>query len=446
MLNTALFRGDDMYRTAIEQLLAWKAKEHRKPLIIRGARHVGKTWLMKAFGAAEYESVVYINFDGNERMRRLFEAGPAAERMVAGLELYAGCKIDPANTLLIFDEIQEVPAALAGLKYFNEDAAQYQIVCACSLSGLALHPGTSFPVGKVEFLDLYPLSFSEFLMAMGKGQYAKLLRRGDFDMAAVFKRDYSALLKLYCYIGGMPEVVQAFADNRDFNEVCEIQKRILAGYEQDFSRRAPWETAPRILTLWNSLPAQLAKENKKFIYSLIKEGARAKEYESAILWLADCGLVHKVYRVSSPALPLKAYQDMRAFKLFLPDVGLLTCMLGLRQGVLLDGDKLFTEFNGAIAEQYVLQELKTVKGLNICYWAADRGISKVDFVIDNGMAVIPVEVKARLNPQAKSLKAYREKFSPQLSIRTSMSDYEKGDRLLDLPLWSIGTFLSENRL
>lgn len=435
-----------MYRTAIEQLLAWKAKEHRKPLIIRGARHVGKTWLMKAFGAAEYESVVYINFDGNERMRRLFEAGPAAERMVAGLELYAGHKIDPANTLLIFDEIQEVPAALTGLKYFNEDAAQYQIVCACSLCGSALHPGTSFPVGKVEFLDLYPLSFSEFLMAMGKGQYVELLRRGDFDMAAVFKRDYSDLLKLYCYIGGMPEVVQAFVDNRDFNEVREIQKRILAAYEQDFSGRAPREAAPRILTLWNSLPAQLAKENKKFVYSLIKEGARAKEYESAILWLADCGLVHKVHRVSSPALPLRAYQDMKAFKLFLPDVGLLTCMLGLRQGVLLDGDKLFTEFNGAIAEQYVLQELKTVKGLNICYWAADRGISKVDFVIDNGMAVIPVEVRARLNPQAKSLKAYREKFSPQLSIRTSMSDYEKGDRLLDLPLCSIGIFLSENRL
>lgn len=435
-----------MYRTAMEQLLAWKAKKHRKPLIIRGARHVGKTWLMKAFGAAEYESVVYINFDGNERMRRLFEAGPAAERMVAGLELYAGHKIDPANTLLIFDEIQEIPAALTGLKYFNEDAAQYQIVCACSLCGLALHPGTSFPVGKVEFLDLYPLSFSEFLMAMGKGQYAELLRQGDFDMAAVFKRDYSALLKLYCYIGGMPEVVQAFVDNRYFNEVREIQKRILAAYEQDFSRLASREMVPRILALWNILPAQLAKENKKFIYSLIKEGARAKEYESAILWLADCGLVHKVHRVSSPALPLRAYQDMRAFKLFLPDVGLLTCMLGLRQGVLLDGDKLFTEFNGAIAEQYVLQELKTVKGLNICYWAADRGISKVDFVIDNGMAVIPVEVRARLNPQSKSLRAYREKFNPQLSIRTSMSDYEKGDRLLGLPLWSIGMFLSENRL
>ena len=259
-----------MYRTAMEQLLAWKAKKHRKPLIIRGARHAGKTWLMKAFGAAEYESVVYINFDGNERMRRLFEAVPTVERMVAGLELYAGHKIDPANTLLIFDEIQEVPAALTGLKYFNEDAAQYQIVCACSLSGLALHPGTSFPVGKVEFLDLYPLSFSEFLMAMGKGQYAELLRRGDFDMAAVFKRDYADLLKLYCYIGGMPEVVQAFADNRDFDEVREIQKRILAAYEQDFSRLAPRETVPRILTLWNSLPAQLAKENKKFVYSLIK--------------------------------------------------------------------------------------------------------------------------------------------------------------------------------
>ena len=290
-----------MYRNAMELLKKWQGKKQRKPLIIRGARQVGKTWLMKAFGAAEYESVVYINFDNNERMRNLFEGSLAVERLVTGLELYAGHKIDPTNTLLIFDEVQEVPTALTSLKYFNEDAPQYQIICAGSLLGVALHQGTSFPVGKVEFLDLYPLSFSEFLMAMGKERYVDLLQQGDFDMATMFKQDYSDLLKQYYYVGGMPEAVQAFADNRDFNEVREIQQRILAAYEQDFSKHAPNETVPRIRMLWNSIPAQLAKENKKFIYGLIKEGARAKEYELAMLWLTDCGLVHKVHRVSTPS-------------------------------------------------------------------------------------------------------------------------------------------------
>ena len=429
-----------MYRTVMEQLQKWKAKKHRKPLVIRGARQVGKTWLMKAFGAAEYESVVYINFDNNERMRNLFEGSLAVERLVTGLELYAGHKIDPVNTLLIFDEVQEVPTALTSLKYFNEDAPQYQIICAGSLLGVALHQGTSFPVGKVEFLDLYPLSFSEFLMAMGKDRYVELLNQGDFDMATMFKQDYSDLLKQYYYVGGMPEVVQAFVDNHDFNEVREIQQRILAAYEQDFSKHAPNETVPRIRMLWNSIPAQLAKENRKFIYGLIKEGARAKEYELAMLWLTDCGLVHKIHRVSAPSLPLKAYEDLKAFKLFLLDVGLLSCMVGLRQDVLLDGNELFKEFKGALTEQYVLQQLKTIKGLNIYYWTADRGTAEVDFVIDNGKDVIPVEVKAEVNLQAKSLKVYREKFQPQLSIRTSMADYKKEDWLLNLPLWAIDTF------
>ena len=430
-----------MYRTVMERLQKWKAKKHRKPLVIRGARQVGKTWLMKAFGAAEYESVVYINFDNNERMRNLFEGSLAVERLVTGLELYAGHKIDPVNTLLIFDEVQEVPTALTSLKYFNEDAPQYQIICAGSLLGVALHQGTSFPVGKVEFLDLYPLSFSEFLMAMGKDRYVELLNQGDFDMATMFKQDYSDLLKQYYYVGGMPEVVQAFVDNHDFNEVREIQQRILAAYEQDFSKHAPNETVPRIRMLWNSIPAQLAKENRKFIYGLIKEGARAKEYELAMLWLTDCGLVHKIHRVSAPNLPLKAYEDLKAFKLFLLDVGLLSCMVGLRQDVLLDGNELFKEFKGALTEQYVLQQLKTIKGLNIYYWTADRGTAEVDFVIDNGKEVIPVEVKAEVNLQAKSLKVYREKFQPQLSIRTSMADYKKEDWLLNLPLWAVDSIL-----
>lgn len=425
-----------MYRMAMEQLQKWKTKKRRKPLIIRGARQVGKTWLMKEFGASEYKSAVYINFDSNERMKALFECSLEVERLITGLELYAGHKIDPESTLLIFDEVQEVPRALTSLKYFNEDAPQYQIVCAGSLLGVALHQGTSFPVGKVEFLDLYPLSFFEFMIAMDKERYVELLRKGDFDMATAFKQDYIELLKHYYYVGGMPEAVQAFADNRDFNEVREIQRRILEAYEQDFSKHAPNEAVPRIRMLWNSIPAQLAKENKKFIYGLIKEGSRAKEYELAMLWLTDCGLVHKVHRVTTPSLQLKAYEDLKAFKLFLVDVGLLSCMVGLRQDVLLDGNELFKEFKGALTEQYVLQQLKTIKGLNIYYWTADRGTAEVDFVIDNGSEVIPVEVKAEVNLQAKSLKVYRDKFQPKLSIRTSMADYKREDWLLNLPLWA----------
>lgn len=426
-----------MYRLAMEQLHKWKMKKRRKPLIIRGARQVGKTWLMKEFGACEYKSVVYINFDNNERMKTLFEGNLNVERLITGLELYAGHKIDPDDTLLIFDEVQEVPSALTSLKYFNEDAPQYQIVCAGSLLGVALHHGTSFPVGKVEFLDLYPLSFFEFIMAIGKERYVELLQKGDYEMATTFKQDYIDLLKHYYYVGGMPEAVQTFADNRDFNEVREIQQRILEAYEQDFSKHAPNEAVPRIRMLWNSIPSQLAKENKKFIYGLIKEGARAKEYELAMLWLTDCGLVHKVHRVTKPSLPLKAYEDLKAFKLFLVDVGLLSCMVGLRQDVLLDGNELFKEFKGALTEQYVLQQLETIKGLNIYYWTADRGTAEVDFIIDNGNDVTPMEVKAEVNLQAKSLKVYREKFQPRLSIRTSMADYKQEDWMLNLPLWAV---------
>jgi len=428
-----------MYRMAMEQLKKWKEKKRRKPLIIRGARQVGKTWLMKEFGRNFYKDSVYVNFDNNARMKSLFEGDLNVERIVTGLELYAGHRIDADKTLLIFDEIQEVPEALSSLKYFNEDAPQYQIVCAGSLLGIALHEGTSFPVGKVEFLDLYPLSFFEFMTAMGKGQYVELLQKGDFEMANTFRQEYTDLLKHYYFVGGMPEVVQAFADDRDFNEVREIQRRILSAYEQDFSKHAPNDAVPRIRMLWNNIPAQLTKENKKFIYGLIKEGARAKEYELAMLWLIDCGLVHKVYRVTAPSLPLKAYEDLKAFKLFLLDVGLLSCMVGLHQDVLLDGNELFREFKGALTEQYVLQQLKTRSGINIYYWAAERASAEVDFVIDNGSNVIPIEVKAETNLQAKSLKVYHEKFQPQLSIRTSMADYKKEDWLLNLPLWAAET-------
>ena len=432
-----------MYRIAIEKLYKWKNSKRRKPLIIEGARQVGKTWLMKEFGKQAYADTVYINFDSNSRMADLFSADLDTDRLIMGLELYAGRKINPDNTLLIFDEVQEVPRALASLKYFYENAPQYHIVCAGSLLGIALHQGTSFPVGKVDFLKLYPLSFSEFLMATGNERFAELLKNQDYEMITSFKQTYIDALKHYYFVGGMPEAVQSFAESKDFNEVRAIQKRILAAYEQDFSKHAPNEIVPKIRMLWNSIPSQLARENKKFIYGLVREGGRAREYETAIMWLSDCGLVHKVSRVNAAGIPLKAYEDLKAFKLFIVDVGLLGCMTGLRQRTLLDGDDLFVEFKGALTEQYVCQQLKTIEDLGIYYYTNDRGSCEIDFVVDTGEQIVPIEVKAETNLRAKSLKTYRERFEPEFSVRTSMADYKKEDWLLNLPLYAIENITAE---
>ena len=433
-----------MYRIAIEKLYKWKNSKRRKPLIIEGARQVGKTWLMKEFGEQAYADTVYINFDSNSRMADLFSADLDTDRLIMGLELYAGRKINPDNTLLIFDEVQEVPRALASLKYFYENAPQYHIVCAGSLLGIALHQGTSFPVGKVDFLKLYPLSFSEFLMATGNERFAELLKNQDYEMITSFKQTYIDALKHYYFVGGMPEAVQSFAESKDFNEVRAIQKRILAAYEQDFSKHAPNEIVPKIRMLWNSIPSQLARENKKFIYGLVREGGRAREYETAIMWLSDCGLVHKVSRVNAAGIPLKAYEDLKAFKLFIVDVGLLGCMTGLRQRTLLDGDDFFVEFKGALTEQYVCQQLKTIEDLGVYYYTNDRGSCEIDFVVDTGEQIVPIEVKAETNLRAKSLKTYRERFEPELSVRTSMADYKKEDWLLNLPLYAIENIVAES--
>lgn len=432
-----------MYRIAIEKLYKWKNSKRRKPLIIEGARQVGKTWLMKEFGKQAYADTVYINFDSNSRMADLFSADLDTDRLTMGLELYAGHKINPENTLLIFDEVQEVPRALASLKYFYENAPQYHIVCAGSLLGIALHQGTSFPVGKVDFLKLYPLSFSEFLMATGNERFAELLKNQDYEMITSFKQTYIDALKHYYFVGGMPEAVQSFTESKDFNEVRAIQKRILAAYEQDFSKHAPNDIVPKIRMLWNSIPSQLARENKKFIYGLVRESGRAREYETAIMWLSDCGLVHKVSRVNAAGIPLKAYEDLKAFKLFIVDVGLLGCMTGLRQRTLLDGDDLFVEFKGALTEQYVCQQLKTIEDLGVYYYTNDRGSCEIDFVVDTGEQIVPIEVKAETNLRAKSLKTYRERFEPVLSVRTSMADYKKEDWILNLPLYAIENIAAE---
>lgn len=426
-----------MYRIAMEKLYRWKVSRRRKPLLIQGARQVGKTWLMKEFGRSAYRDMVYINFDSNSRMAELFASDLNTDRLIMGIELYAGKKIDPDSTLLIFDEVQEVPRALSSLKYFYENAPQYHIICAGSLLGIALHEGTSFPVGKVDFLELYPLSFREFLMAVTGTQFAKLLDSQDYKMITSFKQTYIEALKQYYFIGGMPEAVENFTEERDFYEVREVQKRILEAYEQDFSKHAPLEIVPKIRMVWNSIPSQLAKENKKFLYGLVREGGRAKEYETAIMWLCDCGLVYKIERVKGGGIPLKAYVDQKAFKLFVVDVGLLGCMTGLSPKILLDGKDLFKEFKGALTEQYVCQQLKTLENLSIYYYTNDRGSCEVDFVVDTGERTVPVEVKAEVNLKAKSLKTYYEKYQPEISIRTSMADYRPEEWLMNLPLYAI---------
>lgn len=433
-----------MYRYAIKSLYKWKESKYRKPLIIEGARQVGKTWLMKEFGQKAYKNTVYINFDSNTRMAELFTTDLNTERLILGLELYSGTKIIPEDTLIIFDEIQEVPKALTSLKYFCENAPQYHIICAGSLLGIALHGGTSFPVGKVDFLRLYPLSFKEFLMAAGDERFAELLSQHDFSMITAFRQTYIDALKHYYFVGGMPEAVLHFSETKDFNDVRDVQKRILAAYEQDFSKHAPNEIVPKIRMIWNSIPSQLAKENKKFIYGLVREGGRAKDYETAIMWLSDCGLVHKISRVNNPNLPLKAYEDLKAFKLFLVDVGLLGCMTGLHQRTLLDGNDLFTEFKGALTEQYVMQQLAALPGISTYYYTNERGSCEIDFLIDNGENVIPVEVKAEVNLHAKSLRTYKEKFDPAISVRTSMADYRIDDWLTNLPLYAIEEIVPSN--
>ncbi len=426
-----------MKRFAMERLLKWKTSKYRKPLIIDGARQVGKTWLMKEFGTTAYDDIVYINFDSNSQMEQLFANDLDIDRIVRGLELYIGKKIDPDNMLLIFDEVQEVPKALSSLKYFYENAPMYHIVCAGSLLGIALHGGTSFPVGKVDFLHLYPMSFQEFLWAMEQSQYAELLKQQDFEMVTNFKQTYIELLKQYYFVGGMPEAVSVFAENRDFREVRVIQQRILDAYEQDFSKHAPHEIVPKIRMIWNSIPSQLAKENKKFVYGLVREGGRAKDYETALMWLSDCGLVHKISRVNGAGVPLKAYEDLKAFKLFILDVGLLGCMTGLSSRTILDGNDMFVEFKGALTEQYVCQQLRTLEGIHTYYYTNQRGSCEVDFLIDNGEDVIPIEVKAEVNLKAKSLKVYCEKYTSRLAIRTSMADYKQQEGLLNLPLYGI---------
>lgn len=427
-----------MIRYAMKNLIDWKNRPDRKPLIIRGARQVGKTWLMKEFGRTSFEKVAYINFDNNERMAALFQSDIDVKRLVTALQIEAGVAIDSHTTLLIFDEIQEVPRSLTSLKYFNENAPEYAIVAAGSLLGISMHGGTSFPVGKVDFMDLYPMSYTEFLEAAGNGNLVELLKSQDFKLITAFKGKYIDLLKQYYYIGGMPEAVAAFSERKDFEEVRRIQTRLLEAYEQDFSKHAPNEIVPRIRLLWNSVPAQIAKENRKFIYGLIRHGARARDFELAMQWLLDARLIHKVCRILKPDIPLTAYQDFNAFKLYMLDVGLLAAKSKLDLKSLLEGNRIFEEFKGALTEQYVQQQLLAESGITPSYWTAERATAEIDFVFQHDMDIVSLEVKAEENLKAKSLKYFYDKYKPGHAIRTSMSDYRKEEWLTNIPLYVIG--------
>ena len=426
-----------MKRFALERLQEWKNSKRRKPLIIRGARQVGKTWLMKEFGRTCFEKTAYISFDGNDRMKEVFKGDFDIERLLLAINAETGVKVEADNTLIIFDEIQEVPNALTSLKYFCENAPEYHLIAAGSLLGVALHAGTSFPVGKVDFLDLYPFSYREFLCALGEERYVEILDGNDVTLVTGFKTKYIERLREYYFVGGMPEAVQVFVDSKDFSSVREVQKNLLNYYQQDFSKHATANLVPRLNLIWSSIPMQLAKENKKFIYGQIREGARAKDFELAIQWLLDCGLIYKVNRVSKPALPLKAYLNLDVFKLFLVDIGLLVAMTDLDAKVIIDGNAIFTEFKGALTEQYVLQQLISDVHTVPYYYSTPNSTGEIDFMVQGKTSVIPIEVKAEENLKSRSLRAFCDKYAPKSAVRTSMSDYREQEWLTNIALYDI---------
>ncbi len=428
-----------MNRKALNDLASWKNSKNRKPLILEGARQVGKTWLMKEFGKTRYKNTAYVSFDNtkNRKVHDIFSQDYNVERIIENLSVYTKVKIEQDKTLIILDEIQECPNALTALKYFYENAPQYHIVCAGSLLGITLHQQSSFPAGKVDFLNIYPLSFMEFLEAVGEKRFVDLINDLNFASIKNFKDEYIRFLKNYFYIGGMPEVVQSFVNDKDFSKARNIQNKILETYEKDFSKHLPTSDIAKTRMLWNNIPAQFAKENKKFIYGVIKQGARAKEYENSLYWLSDCGLIYEVFRVKKPSPPLKAYTDIGSFKLFLSDVGLLCALSELDAETILEQNSIFEEFKGSLCEQYVLQQLKAANNKSVYYWSAERGEAEIDFLIQHKGKIVPLEVKAGINLKAKSLQVYKENFKPEISVRTSLADYKKTENLYDVPLYMI---------
>lgn len=425
-----------MERTLMNNLVAWKNKNGRKPLIIRGARQVGKTWLMQEFGKRYFEDIVYINFDRERRLHGVLEETLDPEKLITAFGAISGKTIHCEKTLIILDEIQEEPRALASLKYFCEEKPEYTIVAAGSLLGVAMHKGTSFPVGKVDFMNLYPLTFREFLLATGKQQLVSLLDQRDAIMITALKQSFIEEMRSYFLVGGMPEAVSTFAKTRDYIAVRSVQEQLLGYYRQDFSKHAPAALVPRLNQVWDSVPSQLSKENRKYIYGQVSKGARAKDFELALQWLSDCGLIHLVHRVTKPGIPLKSYEELSAFKVFFHDTGLLAALGELPVTAVLESTLLFEEFKGALTEQYVLQELISELRLKPYYYSAENSRGEIDFLIQQETDIIPVEVKAAENLQAKSLKAFSAKYDVEKAIRISLSDYREQEWMMNLPLYA----------
>lgn len=431
-----------MKRNAIKELYEWKENNDRKPLVILGARQVGKTWLMKEFGKEAYKKCAYVNFEDNDDLRGMFEHDFDILRIIANLQWATDVTIDE-DTLIILDEIQEAPRGITALKYFQEKAPQYHVIAAGSLLGIAMHKNDSFPVGKVDFMHLYPLSFYEFLNAVGEKKMVDLLQAKDWTMLTMVRAKFEERLRQYYFVGGMPAAVLAFVNDGDLNKVRTIQKSIIEAYERDFSKHAPAIEVPRIRMVWHSIPSQLSKENRKFIYGMIKEGARAKDFELAIEWLKDAGLIYKVNRCKKAQLPLAAYEDFSAFKMFLSDIGLMGAMSNIPVQSLLNGNMLFSDFKGALTEQFVLQQMKTNQSLSIYYWSADNSRGEIDFLVQQEEKVIPIEVKAEENLQAKSLRMFVERNPGLKGCRFSMSPYREQDWLVNYPLYSVLTILGQ---
>lgn len=425
-----------MKRSAIKCLYDWKQSDRRKPLIMLGARQVGKTWLMREFASEAYEKSAYVNFEDDEMLKGMFASDFDIPRIINTIQWSTGVTIDE-DTLIILDEIQEAPRGITALKYFAEKAPQYHVMAAGSLLGIAMHQNDSFPVGKVDFMHLYPLSFFEFLEAAGECKMVELLQTKDWPMITMFRSKFEERLRQYYFVGGMPAAVSAFIDNGNLAAVRTIQKGILEAYERDFSKHAPAIDVPRIRMVWKSIPAQLAKENKKFIYGVLKEGARAREFELAIEWLRDAGLVYKVNRCKKAMLPLAAYEDFSAFKMFLSDVGLMGAMSNVPAQSLLDGNVLFSDFKGALTEQYVLQQLLVKSSLSVYYWSSENSRGELDFLLQDEEKIIPVEVKAEENLQSKSLKTFVERNPGLHGVRFSMSPYREQEWLTNYPLYSL---------
>lgn len=425
-----------MERSIYLSLKKWKDSPTRKPLILQGARQVGKTYILKEFGAREYSEVVYINCDDNNDMQNMF-VDYDVDRIIRSLSAISGISIKPSTTLLILDEIQEVERGLASLKYFCEKAPEYHVAVAGSLLGITLHEGTSFPVGKVDMLYMYPMDFEEFLLAMGKEQLVELLRNNSWAALTPLRGMLTELLRQYYFVGGMPEAVKTYVERGDIWEVRSIHSKIIDAYRNDMSKHVPKQQVQRINMVWNSIPSQLARDNKKFIYGALRKGARANDFEIAIQWLVDSGLVHKVHRISKPVVPLKFYEDMASFKLFLLDCGLLGALSETPPEQILIGDNVFEEYKGAFTENYVLQQLKSLPRTFVYYYSNDNSTLEIDFVVQHEAHVIPIEVKAEENLRAKSLRQFVTDNSGLHGVRFSMSDYREQDWLTNVPLWAV---------